>query len=129
MQNLVGQPYGGDNAYDAEHVAPVLDPVTRIDDGLGRAGEFRPETFIHFLEGRHDIGQHEVGDAQRDHDQRNRIEHCRFDAGLDGLLLLQHFDKAVEEGVELTGNLAGLDHVQIDRVKMAVMFLEGCGQG
>ena len=77
-----------------------------------------------FPESRHHIGQHEIGNAQCHDQQRHRVEHGGFDAGLNFRLLFEDLHKLVDKFVERAGNLTGLDHIEIDIVEMARMALE-----
>jgi hypothetical protein len=108
---------------------PVGDEAVRNrDDHQSRPWQVAAEALEHILERRHHENHDHRGDDEGNHQDRDRVEHRAFELGLDGLDFFLVGRQAVEQGIENTGLLAGLDQIAEQGIEIQRIFAKGRGQ-
>ena len=118
------------NDRDHEHDVEVLDhEVAGLDQEDGHRRQGDAEVVEDRLELRDDEVEDEADDHAGDEDDHDRVDHRRLDPPLERLRLLLEVGQALEDRLERTAGLAGLDHVAVEPVERLGVLGERLGEG
>jgi len=119
-----------DEQREHEHQVEILDDkVAGLDQESRHPGQRDAEVGEDRLEPRDDEVEDEPDDHAGDEDDHDRVDHGRLDPPLQGLRLLLEVGQALEDGLQGTAGLAGLDHVAVELVERLGVLGEGVGEG
>src|SRR5580658_4090178 len=127
IPGLQGEHGAGEEQGDDEAVDAANEIAQHDDDARGQR-QVDAQTVEELGENRHDLPQQQDDDAASDAQDGGRINHSGLHGALELDVLFDVAGEALQNGVQNTARLAGLNHVVVEGVKYLLELLHGGGK-